>query len=182
MKSFKYLFFILISISICSSVYPFPADVTPLNDAGYFKTVYSLFAKAKSSIYVIMYQARWYDEYSDSLSNKLINSLITAKKRGVNVRVILDKPYKDEKSDSKEVNEKVRNVLSKNGIKVYFDSEKVTTHSKIIIVDGRYSIVGSTNWSYYALSKNNETNVLIDSEQVAKEYIKYFEELATLCK
>ena len=80
------------------------------------------------------------------------------------------------------MNEKVKNILTRNGIKVYLDSENVTTHSKLIVVDGRYSIVGSTNWSYYALSKNNETNVLIDSEEVAKEYIKYFEELAVLCK
>ena len=128
-----------------------------------------------------MYSAMWYDEYPDSPSNELINSLIAAKKRGVDINVILDKPYKNKKTDNR-ANEKTATILSRGGVKVYFDSENITTHSKLIIIDGRYVVIGSTNWSYYALSKNNETNVLIDSEQIAKEYIKYFEELVPLCK
>lgn len=182
MKITKY---ILISISIliliCQSVYPFSADVTSLNDANYFKTLHSLFLKAQKSIYIIMYRAIWYDKYPDSFSNKLIDSLIKARKRGVDVRVILDRPFEDKRDDGKE-NEKVGSMLSNNDIKVYFDSKEITTHSKLIIIDERFVIVGSTNWSYSAISKNNETNALIDSKEVAKEYIKYFEELAALCK
>jgi len=181
-KPSRYSFIsILISILIWGYAYPFPADVTPLNDASYFKTVNSMLAKAQKSIYVIMYRATYYEKYPDSPSNKLIISLIAAKKRGVDVSVILDKPYKNEKTDNK-TNEKIASILSSGGVKVYFDSEEITTHSKLIIIDNRYVIIGSTNWSYHALSKNNETNVLIDSEQLAKEYIKYFEELASLCK
>jgi len=177
----KYTKYVSLLVLICLSIscYPFPADVTPLNDASYFKTVYSLISRAQKSVYVVMYSIKWYDRYPDSQSNKLINSLISAKKRGVDVRAILDRPF-DEKENKE--NEKVADMLSRSGIKVYLDSEKITTHSKLVIVDTRYVVIGSTNWSYHALTDNNETNVLIDSEQVAKEYVKYFEELASLCK
>ena len=180
MKSAKY-FFIVLLILICSRVYPFPAEVTPLNDGNYFKTVHSMLAKAKKSIYVIMYSATYYEKYPDSLSNRLINNLISAKKRGLEVKAILDQAEDNKTSGSAE-NKKVADMLSRAGVNTYLDEKEITTHSKLVIIDGRYVIIGSANWSYYALSKNNETNVLINSEQVAKEYIKYFEEIAALCK
>jgi len=65
-------------------------------------------------------------------------------------------------------------------VKVYFDPPDVTSHDKMIIVDGKLSIVGSTNWSYYALERNNEASVLIHSEEVADYFIKYFEKVKEL--
>jgi phosphatidylserine/phosphatidylglycerophosphate/cardiolipin synthase-like enzyme len=43
-----------------------------------------------------------------------------------------------------------------------------------VIVDGQSTLVGSTNWTYNALTDNNEVNVLIRSKEVAKEMIDYF--------
>ena len=173
---------ILVSILICSSCYSFPADVTPINDTNYFKTVYSLISKAEKSVYVIMYHAIYYDKYSDSFSNKLLKSLIAAKKRGVEVEIILDRMKDTEAKKGKfSDNERMAKMLSAEGIKVYMDDKNVTTHSKLLIIDSRYVVIGSTNWTYEALSKNNETNALIDSEQAAKEYISYFNQLAAFC-
>ena len=171
-----------ILVSICSLCCPFPADVTPINDTNYFKTVYSLISKAEKSVYVIMYHAIYYDKYSDSFSNKLLKSLIAAKKRGLEVGIILDRMKDAEAKKGKfSDNERMAKTLSAEGIKVYMDDKNVTTHSKLLIIDSRYVIVGSTNWTYEALSKNNETNALIDSEKVAEEYINYFNQLVSFC-
>jgi len=63
------------------------------------------------------------------------------------------------------------------GIEIKHDSEEVTTHSKLVIIDGKTVILGSTNWSYYGLEKNHEANVLIRSKEIADYFEKYFDEL-----
>ncbi|MGZ3514232.1 MAG: phospholipase D-like domain-containing protein, partial [Thermodesulfobacteriota bacterium] len=40
--------------------------------------------------------------------------------------------------------------------------------------DGELSLLGSTNWTYYALTNNNEASVLIRSKGVARELVEYF--------
>jgi phosphatidylserine/phosphatidylglycerophosphate/cardiolipin synthase-like enzyme len=181
-KHFYILASISISILICVSCHSFPADIKPVNDSAYFKTVYSLISNAQKSVYVIMYHTIYYEKYPDSLSNRLVKSLVAARKRGVDVRVIMDRMGKERKTQGSPDNEDIAKMLSAGGVKVYMDDEKVTTHSKLLVVDSRFTVVGSTNWSYQALNQNNETNALIDSEQVAKEYIKYFDDIVTLCK
>jgi len=43
-----------------------------------------------------------------------------------------------------------------------------------MIVGGQYTLMGSTNWTYQALTNNHEVSVLIRSKDVAKEMIDYF--------
>jgi cardiolipin synthase len=47
----------------------------------------------------------------------------------------------------------------------------------MIVIDRRYVVVGSANWSYSAMEKNNEASVIIDSPKLAEVYIKYFEDI-----
>jgi len=69
------------------------------------------------------------------------------------------------------------NLLKDRGINIIYDSRSVTTHSKLVIIDGRIVILGSTNFSYYGLEKNNEANVLIESEKISEQYEAYFNDL-----
>jgi phosphatidylserine/phosphatidylglycerophosphate/cardiolipin synthase-like enzyme len=43
-----------------------------------------------------------------------------------------------------------------------------------MVVDGQLTLLGSTNWTYYALTTNNETSVLIRSKEVAQALQGYF--------
>jgi len=43
-----------------------------------------------------------------------------------------------------------------------------------MVVDGHLVLLGSTNWTFSALSNNNEASVLIRSKEVAKELLDYF--------
>jgi phosphatidylserine/phosphatidylglycerophosphate/cardiolipin synthase-like enzyme len=45
------------------------------------------------------------------------------------------------------------------------------------VVDGQLALVGSTNWTYYALTNNNEVSVLIRSKEVAKVLVDYFNQV-----
>ena len=43
----------------------------------------------------------------------------------------------------------------------------------MVVVD-QLTLLGSANWTFYALTNNNEVSVLIRSKEVAKELIDYF--------
>ena len=180
----SFLLFLLISISFPYLLFSesFQSKVTPIDNRDYFPAALSLLKKSQKSIYVIMFSARYYPEYPDSPSNQILNELIKAAKRNVKVEIILDQSESKFYSGNTKGNLETARHLSNNGITVYLDSSKKTTHSKIIIIDEEYIILGSTNWSYYSLTKNNETSVLINSPELAGHYIKYFGKVKRECK
>jgi phosphatidylserine/phosphatidylglycerophosphate/cardiolipin synthase-like enzyme len=151
-----------------------PARVAIADDRNYFPVVHSLLARAESSIDVIIYQGRFYFTYPVSTSNTLLADLIDAGERGVRVRALIEQA--DWNVDNSEENRDMWNVLRQGGIELYFDPVGTTSHAKLVIVDDRYVVVGSSNWSYYALDVNNEANVVIDSEEAAGRFEEYFED------
>ncbi|MBL7131129.1 MAG: hypothetical protein ISS45_06985, partial [Candidatus Omnitrophica bacterium] len=170
----SFLLLFLLKADFCFS---FSADVKPICNRKYFSQVRSLISEAEQSIYVVLYLARYYQKYTDSSSNRLIKELISAAQRGVDVRVILEQSDWNEKNT--EENKATAKILSEGGVKVWLDDFKKTSHNKLIIIDGRYVVIGSTNWSYYALDKNNESSVLIDSPELSDVFKKYFEKVKT---
>ena len=55
-----------------------------------------------------------------------------------------------------------------------YDSPSRTTHAKLMVVDEQIILLGSTNWTYNALSSNNEVAVRIRSKEAAKDVVEYF--------
>ena len=141
-------------------------DIITIFDRNYFPTVDKLIKNANNTIYVAMFEIKYYKDYPNSLENKLVEDLIDAKNRGVTVYVIADEYSKGEKD--------VINLLKENGINAKLDSKNVTTHDKLLIIDGKITVVGSTNWSHYAIEKNHEVSVVIFSKDVAKRFEDYF--------
>jgi cardiolipin synthase len=138
----------------------------------YFEIAKRLIKGARSSIYVMMFEMGYYDKYPNTPSNLLIHELIEAKKRGVNVEVILE--VREGRDRTTERNRHTGKILSRGGVKVFFDNPLKTTHAKWMTVDEEFSLVGSTNWTFYALTNNNEVSILIQSKALAKALINYF--------
>lgn len=111
--------------------------------------------------------------HKNSYPDQIANHLAKAVKRGVNVFVILERT--DDPSDELDIqNRKTGKLLAEKGIKVYFDSPKKTTHTKLIVVDQREIFLGSHNFTQSALKYNNEISVLlerVDLAQNARNYI-----------
>jgi len=139
-------------------------------DRDYFDDVSSLIKSAKERVYVVMFSMQRYTnpEHWDSSSNKLLDALVAAKTRGVEVRVIID--------EWPEGNDKAFGYLDERGVAVRAMHDEGTTHDKLLIIDG-VVVVGSTNWSYYSLDKNHEANVAIRSEEIAARFKQYFDSL-----
>ena len=96
----------------------------------------------------------------------ILGALVQAKRRGVDVRVILDKS-----------NDKGRysgaNYVANAGIPVWIDDKPAIAHNKVMIIDHNEVVTGSFNFTASAQTRNAE-NVLIlgGAQQLADAYIK----------
>jgi len=170
------ILFLVLPISYLPRSFGLPAqDVQVVTDAQYFQVAKKMIQEAKTSLQVMMFEMRYYDEHPNSPSNLLIKELIGAKKRGVKVEVILE--VKEEEDRTTLGNRRTGKMLSDGGVGIIYDPAFKTTHTKVMVVDGELTLLGSANWTYHALTSNNEVSVLIRSKELAKEMINYFNRL-----
>jgi phosphatidylserine/phosphatidylglycerophosphate/cardiolipin synthase-like enzyme len=167
------LFFFLLSAFYRPLSFGLPAeDVQLVMDGQYFQVAKKMIREAKHSIQVMMFEMGYYDQYSNTPSNLLIKELIDARKRGVKVEVILEVKEGEDRTTKR--NRHTGKILSEGGVEVIYDSPSKTTHAKLMVADGQLTLLGSTNWTYYALTNNNEASVLVRSKEVAQALKDYF--------
>jgi phosphatidylserine/phosphatidylglycerophosphate/cardiolipin synthase-like enzyme len=153
--------------SIASGVKVEELDFLPTG--AYFQRTQEAIDSARESVWVVMYAIAG-PEKAGSQTAALIESLIRAHRRGVEVKLLLD--YSLEKA-LQDWNEAAARRLAAAGIAVRFDHPKHVTHTKLVVIDGRVSILGSANWSWSAFSHNWESSVLIVSVEVARRFREY---------
>ena len=89
-------------------------------------------------------------------SNPIGKALVEAKKRGVDVRAVLDKEHNGKRDNPNSV----ANFLAANGIPVRIDTSVRIQHNKVVIVDGQSIQNGSFNFTA-AAQKSNAENIII---------------------
>ena len=143
------------------------ADVKLLTNQEYLSLLQDKIRTAREEILVSMYLFRT-SENERNLSTRLRADLISAASRGVKVSVLLEKEKRERKGSSlNEDNRHTAAILSRGGVKVFFDKPDVTTHTKLVIIDNRFVFIGSHNFSDSALGRNNEASVMVDSPEMA---------------
>jgi phosphatidylserine/phosphatidylglycerophosphate/cardiolipin synthase-like enzyme len=130
---------------------------------------------ARKSIILSFYLFKVTDSRGN-LPQKIAVELVNARKRGVEVTVILEKSS-DARDPLNEENRHTAALLQRGGVKVFFDSPRITTHTKAAVIDGRYVYLGSHNLTQSALRHNNELSVFIDSPEMAAEVKAYLDRL-----
>ncbi len=110
-------------------------------------------------------------------NRKIARALIRAKSRGVHVRVIIDE-------GTAKTRHCVLPLLINNNIevKVKRGSGGGLMHNKFAIVDGKYVITGSFNWTVSAQKRNDENLLIVKNDALANMYEKKFQELWELAK
>ncbi len=107
------------------------------------------------------------------LSDKyVINSLIAAKKRGVNVRVILEEnPYKGYGA-----NKAVKDKLSHYGIETKWANRAYQlTHSKFLVIDQKTGYILTMNLTKSSFTKNREFGIITNSQPEVSDLEKIFQ-------
>jgi phosphatidylserine/phosphatidylglycerophosphate/cardiolipin synthase-like enzyme len=148
------------------------ARVTLLKDNEFAEAILVGIRNARKSITCSYYL---FVVHGKKESGKVLDELVRARRRGVDVRVILEKTRNKDRLN--EENLHTAALLSRGGVKVFFDTPDVVTHLKVTVIDGRFVYMGSHNLTEGALSHNNELSVLIDSPELAGETLSYLNQL-----
>lgn len=134
-------------------------NITVLANQEYYHAMKEDLRNAENSIIVAMYSMIYDPGDTDDWANDLIEELVYAKNRGVDILVLLEYRtyfgYQDENWDT-------YTFLTENGVDVLLDYEDDTDHLKSVIIDTDIWYVGSHNWSESGLFYNREVSVRIN--------------------
>jgi phosphatidylserine/phosphatidylglycerophosphate/cardiolipin synthase-like enzyme len=113
---------------------------------------------------------------SNNAPAKILEALVLLHRAGVRVHVLLERP-KDAGSDLAGFNSRTARLLKDKGIEVIMDRADRRSHMKVIVVDRRYTILGSHNLTQSALRYNHEYSVLVDSPCLAQKTVRYLQKI-----
>ena len=144
---------------------------TPLRDTEYHDFVRQQIATAKTRIWISMFTINATIRSDGDLRvRNLLKCLALAQRRGVDVRVLLGG---DETvaSDLWIANQVAIEFLRVVGLSVrnYRSAESTNSHSKVVLVDNDWLVLGSHNWSPRSLSEGLDDSIAICSAPMADE-------------
>ncbi len=121
----------------------------------------NLYENAEKYIHLAIYSLTK-DEFAEAL--------IRAHKRGIEVKVLIDKSQAGLKDADDE-------KLEAEGIEVRRDKKPGLMHNKFTIIDGIVVYTGSYNHTEGATTKNDENYIIIKDKDVAEVFEKQFQKL-----
>jgi phosphatidylserine/phosphatidylglycerophosphate/cardiolipin synthase-like enzyme len=103
-------------------------------------------------------------------STPIARALVDAKRRGVDVQVILDKSQRGERYSS-------ATFLANEGVPTYIDPVHKIAHNKVMVIDGQTVITGSFNFTKSAEEGNAENLLVINNApELALRYAQNWKE------
>lgn len=118
--------------------------------------------KAKKSVYVQAYSFT---------SEPIAQALVDANKRGVDVKVLLDKSQV--KAKYSEIT-----YLEDQSVWTKIDYKPAIAHNKVMVIDNKTVITGSFNFTDAAQYKNAENLLIIQDPGLAEEYAQNWQKRA----
>ena len=102
------------------------------------------------------------------------SALLDAARRGVDVRVMIPSTDASDSPLVQHASHHHYGTLLKGGVKI-FDYQKTLLHQKVIVVDGAWCAIGSTNFDDRSFELNDEVSLAIYDANVARELEEIFE-------
>jgi len=130
----------------------------------FVESVLPLINEAKQSIEILIFDWRVYYTSPNHPVNQLNTALISAARRGVSVRVLVN-------------NQTVCDYLNKVGIKSRVVRSSKILHAKMMLIDSRYCVCGSHNYTQGGFVLNYEISLAVDLGGIDNDMKKYFNDL-----
>jgi len=108
-----------------------------------------------------------------SPNDELVDELIAAAKRGVEVQLLF--PSVSDSALVFQASQSYYERLLEGGVKIY-QLQKSVLHAKTATIDGYWSTVGSANLDWRSFTLNNEVNVIIFGNDFARQMEGAFQE------
>lgn len=112
--------------------------------------------KAKNYIYISMFLISHY---------QLTQELINAKKRGVDVKLIVEANHAQQRYSKHE-------ILRNYGVPVKVENWPGKMHAKLAVIDDENIIVGSTNWTKAGFEYNDENLLIFRNNPEAAQFLR----------
>ena len=160
---------ILLSVALAFSLpaaandktYP-PIEAAFSPDAGAERLVLKTIDSAQSSIRMAAYSFT---------SPEIMRKLLDARKRGVDIKIIVDNKGNRSKSSTAAMN-----LMVNAGIDLRTISTYKIHHDKYLIVDDKHIETGSFNYSKAAAKSNSENVIVIwNNKEVAASYLRHWQ-------
>jgi len=145
-----------------------------LLDRDYFTALLDGVDRARTEIFLSAYLFRTI-ENARGYPEAVLKRLVAAVHRGVRVDVVLERNKNAD--DLNQNNAETSERLKQAGIRVCMDAPDRVTHTKLVVIDRRYLLIGSHNLTHAALKFNHEASVWIDSAPLAEEALIYMRSL-----
>jgi cardiolipin synthase len=107
-------------------------------------------------------------------SDEQVDLLVKAVKRGVDVRFLLPGPHNDQPL-TESAGRTAYGRLLEGGVKIY-EYQPTMIHSKTMVADGLFSMVGSSNLDPRSSEINEEIDLVVYDEKFGREMEKVFED------
>jgi phosphatidylserine/phosphatidylglycerophosphate/cardiolipin synthase-like enzyme len=105
---------------------------------------------------------------------EVVSALLRAKRRGVDVRVIVDRgELQHDRSDSFRAGS-----LASGGVPVLVDTVPGLMHNKIMVIDGETVLTGSFNYTWGAEHWNAENLLVLHDPALAADYLRNWNQRA----
>lgn len=104
-------------------------------------------------------------------SPTIVKSLVAAKRRGVDVRVVVD-----DKGNRSKASQAAMNVVVNTGIPLRTNGQYKIMHDKVIITDGQNVELGSFNYTRSAAESNSENALVVRGvPSLAQMYLTHWQ-------
>jgi cardiolipin synthase A/B len=101
-----------------------------------------------------------------------VDALCDAASRGVDVRILTGGPHQD-KQVAREAGHRSYQRLLDSGVRI-FEYQQAKMHAKVIMIDGIWANVGSSNFDNRSFALNDEINVSVQDTSVVAELERQF--------
>lgn len=105
--------------------------------------------------------------------SRAVSALVSARERGVRVEIIMPGPHLDVKATRRSSRSEWGRLLE-HGAEIFL-YQPTMFHSKYLIIDGRFTSVGSANFDERSFRLNDEANLNVYDSDIAHKQTEQFE-------
>jgi cardiolipin synthase len=102
-----------------------------------------------------------------------MHALIAAARRGLDVRLLV--PSEGDSGPALAVQRSTYGALLRAGVKI-FERQGVILHTKCVVIDGVWTVIGSSNFDHRSVLFNDEVDAIVIGSGVAEDLERYFQE------
>jgi len=128
---------------------------------------------AQKRIYAVIFLVYIHKHRTQDDAREIRDLLIDAKKRGLDVRIIINRNLKRNLFTSQ--NKDFADVMSSAGITIVVTDTRRTTHCKIWVIDDEKVIIGSHNLTGASLHSNREISIITENREINEQLATYIE-------